>query len=205
MNKHQTHPLNLEYDYLVKILIIGDSGVGKSSIMLRYSDDQYIDQSIPTIGVDFKIRTINLDDKIYKLQIWDTAGQERFRTITSSYYRGAQGIIIVYDISNVDTFKNVKMWITECERYAATNVKIIIVGNKSDISENNRQVQYSTGLDFANCYGYKFLETSAKTGNTIDKTFRVIIDEIIQKHDLKSDKKKVNINGAPISQNKKCC
>merc|ERR1712006_60493 len=97
-----------EYDYLFKLLLIGDSGVGKSCLLLRFADDTYTESYISTIGVDFKIRTINLDGKCVKLQIWDTAGQERFRTITSSYYRGAHGIIVVYDVTDRETFNNVK-------------------------------------------------------------------------------------------------
>ena len=96
--------MNAEYDYLFKLLIIGDSGVGKSCLLLRFADGTYTDSYISTIGVDFKIHTVNLDGKIIKLQIWDTAGQERFRTITSSYYRGAHGIIVVYDVTDQDTF-----------------------------------------------------------------------------------------------------
>ncbi|WBY58514.1 ras-related protein Rab-1B [Plasmodium yoelii yoelii] len=110
--------MNDSYDSLFKILLIGDSGVGKSCLLLRFADDTYTDSYISTIGVDFKIKTIEIDDKIIKLQIWDTAGQERFRTITSSYYRGAQGIIIVYDVTDRDSFNNVKNWIIEIEKYA---------------------------------------------------------------------------------------
>ncbi|CAM0958698.1 unnamed protein product [Alopecurus aequalis] len=105
-----------EYDYLFKLLLIGDSSVGKSCLLLRFADDAYVDTYISTIGVDFKIRTVELDGKSVKLQIWDTAGQERFRTITSSYYRGAHGIIIVYDVTDMESFNNVKQWLSEIDR-----------------------------------------------------------------------------------------
>ncbi|XP_020531803.1 ras-related protein RIC1 isoform X2 [Amborella trichopoda] len=125
-----------EYDYLFKLLLIGDSAVGKSCLLLRFADDSYVDSYISTIGVDFKIRTVELDGKTVKLQIWDTAGQERFRTITSSYYRGAHGIIIVYDVTEMESFNNVKQWLNEIDRYASDNVSKLLVGNKCDLVEN---------------------------------------------------------------------
>merc|ERR1712159_656276 len=103
--------MNPEYDYLFKLLLIGDSGVGKSCLLFRFADDTYQESYISTIGVDFKIRTVELEGKTIKLQIWDTAGQERFRTITSSYYRGAHGIIVVYDVTDQESFNNVKTWL----------------------------------------------------------------------------------------------
>ena len=121
-------------DYLFKLLLIGDSGVGKSCLLLRFADDTYTESYISTIGVDFKIRTIELDKKTIKLQIWDTAGQERFRTITSSYYRGAHGIIVVYDCTDQDSFNNVKQWLEEIDRYACDNVNKLLVGNKCDLT-----------------------------------------------------------------------
>jgi len=121
-----------DYDYLFKLLLIGDSGVGKSCLLLRFTDDTYNDSYISTIGVDFKIRTIEIEGKVIKLQIWDTAGQERFRTITSSYYRGAHGIIVVYDVTDQVTFNNVKQWMQEIQRYACDTVNRLLVGNKVD-------------------------------------------------------------------------
>ncbi|XP_038992282.1 ras-related protein RABD2a-like isoform X2 [Hibiscus syriacus] len=135
--------MNAEYDYLFKLLLIGDSGVGKSCLLLRFSDDSYLESYISTIGVDFKIRTVEQDGKTLKLQIWDTAGQERFRTITSSYYRGAHGIIIVYDVTDQASFHNVKQWLNEINRYASGNVNKLLVGNKCDLTAK-KAVPYET-------------------------------------------------------------
>lgn len=134
---------SLYSDYLFKLLLIGDSGVGKSCLLLRFADDTYTESYISTIGVDFKIRTIDLDGKTIKLQIWDTAGQERFRTITSSYYRGAHGIIVVYDCTDQETFNNVKQWLEEIDRYACDNVNKLLVGNKCDV-HTKKVVDYTT-------------------------------------------------------------
>merc|ERR1719421_2186022 len=155
-----------DYDYLFILVLIGDSGVGKSCLLLRFADDKWTDSYISTIGVDFKIRTIELDQKTIKLQIWDTAGQERFRTISSTYYRGAHGIIVVYDITNRQSFDNVQRWLTEIDKYARENVNKLLVGNKSDLDESSdgklRQVPQEKGKSFAITIDVPFLETSAK-------------------------------------------
>ncbi|VAH56445.1 unnamed protein product [Triticum turgidum subsp. durum] len=157
-------------DYLFKLLLIGDSGVGKSCLLLRFADDSYLESYISTIGVDFKIRTVEQDGKTMKLQIWDTAGQERFRTITSSYYRGAHGIIIVYDVTDQDSFNNVKQWLNEIDRYASENVNKLLVGNKSDLTDK-RVVSYETAKAFADEIGIPFMETSAKNALNVEQAF----------------------------------
>lgn len=200
--------MNPEYDYLFKLLLIGDSGVGKSCLLLRFADDTYTESYISTIGVDFKIRTIELDGKTIKLQIWDTAGQERFRTITSSYYRGAHGIIVVYDVTDLDSFNNVKQWLHEIDRYACDNVNKLLVGNKCDMSAR-KVVDYNTAKEFAeqlgkwwsksslllaeislyyhlsltrfySCKttGIPFLETSARTSTNVEQAFLTMAAEI---------------------------
>ncbi|AYU79957.1 ras-related protein RAB1A [Leishmania donovani] len=162
--------MTAEYDYLFKLLLIGDSGVGKSCLLLRFADDSYTDSYISTIGVDFKIRTLNLESKVIKLQIWDTAGQERFRTITSSYYRGAHGIIIVYDTTDMESFNNVKTWLSEIEKYASENVNKILVGNKCDLV-TKKAVDTQMAKDFADSLGIPFLETSAKNSTNVEEAF----------------------------------
>ncbi|CAK9297287.1 unnamed protein product [Gordionus sp. m RMFG-2023] len=174
------HSLNPEYDYLFKLLLIGDSGVGKSCLLIRFADDTYTESYISTIGVDFKIRSIELDGKIIKLQIWDTAGQERFRTITSSYYRGAHGIIVVYDITDQESFNNVKQWLLEINRYASENVCKLIVGNKDDLT-GKRAVKDTDAKALADSLGIPFLETSAKNANNVEQAFITMASDIKRK------------------------
>jgi len=169
--------MNSEYDYLFKLLLIGDSGVGKSCLLLRFADDTYTESYISTIGVDFKIRTIQLDGKTIKLQIWDTAGQERFRTITSSYYRGAHGIIVVYDVTEAESFNNVKQWLHEIDRYASEGVNKLLVGNKSDLV-SKKQVETQTAKEMADSLSIPFLETSAKSATNVEQAFMTMASEI---------------------------
>jgi Ras-related protein Rab-1A len=159
-----------EHDYFFKILLIGDSGVGKSCLLLRFADDSWTETHISTIGVDFKIKTLEIDGKTVKLQIWDTAGQERFRTITSSYYRGAQGIILVYDCTDKESFNNVKQWMGEIDRYACENVNKLLVGNKCDLVDE-KTVDTNTAKEFAAGYDIPFIETSAKTAQNVEQCF----------------------------------
>ncbi|KAI4227780.1 MAG: hypothetical protein L6R36_002133 [Xanthoria steineri] len=149
------------YDYLFKLLLIGDSGVGKSCLLLRFADDTYTESYISTIGVDF----------------WDTAGQERFRTITSSYYRGAHGICVVYDVTDMDSFNNVKQWLQEIDRYATEGVNKLLVGNKSDMSDK-KVVDYTVAKEFADSLGIPFLETSAKNASNVEQAFLTMARQI---------------------------
>lgn len=167
-----------EYDYLFKLLLIGDSGVGKSCLLLRFADDNFTDSYISTIGVDFRFRTITIDKKTVKLQIWDTAGQERFRTITSAYYRGADGIIMVYDVTSAESFEHVEEWLSEVDRYANENTSKLLVGNKADLVDL-KQVQEETATRFAEKLGISFLETSAKTATNVDAAFLTMSKELI--------------------------
>ena len=242
--------MNSEYDYLFKLLLIGDSGVGKSCLLLRFADDTYTESYISTIGVDFKIRTIELEGKTIKLQIWDTAGaraasagppnrrgaargpgtppprppgpraarapapsrpprpprknapppasagQERFRTITSSYYRGAHGIIVVFDVTDQESFMNVKQWLHEIDRYACQNVKKLLVGNKCDLA-SKRAVPTEQAQEFADSLGIQYLETSAKNSTNVEKAFTTMAGQIrkwMQTQPTPAAQTKVNIS-----------
>ncbi|KAL2773988.1 ras-related protein Rab-1A isoform 1, partial [Daubentonia madagascariensis] len=167
-------------------------------------DDTYTESYISTIGVDFKIRTIELDGKTIKLQIWDTAGQERFRTITSSYYRGAHGIIVVYDVTDQESFNNVKQWLQEIDRYASENVNKLLVGNKCDLT-TKKVVDYTTAKEFADSLGIPFLETSAKNATNVEQSFMTMAAEIKKRMGPGAtaggaEKSNVKIQSTPVKQ-----
>lgn len=208
--------MNNEYDYLFKLLLIGDSGVGKSCLLLRFADDTYTPDYISTIGVDFKIRTIELDGKTIKLQIWDTAGQERFRTITSSYYRGAHGIIIVYDVTDQESFNNVKQWLQEIDRYATGGVMKLLVGNKADLSDK-KVVEYTVAKEYADSLEIPFLETSALSSTNVEQAFYTMARQIKAQmttnantagaNKANGSKSNVNLRGQSLTNNQSggCC
>jgi len=167
------------YDHLVKILLVGDSGVGKSSLLARFISDSFDEQS-PTVGVDFKLKHVDVDGTRLKLTVWDTAGQERFRTLTSSYYRGAHGVVFVYDVTSRESFENAReTWRKEVEMYGtiANSVKIVI-GNKID-REDERTVAREEGVAFAKEYGCLFLECSAKTKVRVAEAFDELVKGIL--------------------------
>lgn len=194
-----------DYEYIFKILLIGDSGVGKSSIVYRFTDNTYSDNFIATIGVDFKIKTMTLPcGATVKLQIWDTAGQERFQAITSAYYRNAVGLIIVYDITSHDSFQNVERWLQQVKRYARKDPVIALVGNKNDL-ETKRTVTKSQARQLATKLGITdFTECSAKNGGLIDDTFQLLATRIkISLNDQMENSKKGVVIGDGIDQSPK--
>lgn len=195
---------NDEYDILAKIVLVGDSGVGKSSILYRYCDDNFTESSLLTIGVDFKIRTINIDNKIIKYQIWDTAGQERFRTIIASYYRGADIIILTYDITNRESFKNIKIWLDEINHYASPNIIKILVGNKLDL-KIKREVSQFEAESYALSTDMTYIETSAKNSINTNNLFNDIGFKILDKKlNIKANTKS-EIKLSSVNIKKECC
>jgi len=170
--------MSKEYDYLYKLLLIGPAGCGKSCLLLKYTDNSFSTAYISTIGVDFKIKTENLGGKNVKMQIWDTAGQERFRTITSSYYRGANGMLVVFDITNAESFKEIDSFIDEGKKSGNDGVKMMLVGNCCD-KESQRQVTYQEAMDKANKYGISYMEASAANGNNVNQIFTTLAEMIM--------------------------
>ncbi|XP_062226085.1 ras-related protein Rab2BV-like [Phragmites australis] len=173
------HRVDNEYDYLFKIVLIGDSGVGKSNILSRFTRNEFCLESKSTIGVEFATRTLQIDGKTVKAQIWDTAGQERYRAITSAYYRGAVGALLVYDITKKPTFDNVQRWLRELRDHADVNIVVMMVGNKSDLN-HLRSVPEEDGQAFSEKEGLSFLETSALEAVNVETAFHTILSEIRQ-------------------------
>jgi len=160
----------MSYSYLFKYIIIGDTGVGKSCLLLQFTDKRFQPVHDLTIGVEFGARMVTIDNKHIKLQIWDTAGQESFRSITRSYYRGAAGALLVYDITRRDTFKHLSRWLDEARQHSQSNMVIMLIGNKNDL-EHRRAVSYEEGKAFAAEHGLIFMETSAKTAYNVEEAF----------------------------------
>jgi Ras-related protein Rab-11A len=180
-----------EYDYLFKVVLIGDSGVGKSNLLSRFTRNEFNLESKSTIGVEFATRSIQVDNKTIKAQIWDTAGQERYRAITSAYYRGAVGALLVYDIAKHVTYENVNRWLKELRDHADNNIVIMLVGNKSDL-RHLRAVPTEEAKQFAAENNLSFIETSALDASNVELAFQNILTEIYR---IVSNKALENNNG----------
>ncbi|KAF8068358.1 YPTV3 [Scenedesmus sp. PABB004] len=169
------------YDHLFKVLLVGDSAVGKSCLLMRFTADRFDDVTTSTIGVDFRVKYLTLDGKRVKLAVWDTAGQERFRTLTSSYYRGAQGVIFVYDVTRPESFENLeRIWMKEVDIYSNIEDAVkMVVANKVDL-ESERQVSKAAGHDFARNMGCLYVETSAKTNVAVQQAFEELVLKILE-------------------------
>ncbi|KAF9040592.1 ras family-domain-containing protein [Panaeolus papilionaceus] len=158
------------YDFLMKYIIIGEAGTGKSCLLHQFTHNSFKDHSQHTIGVEFSSRTVKLGEKRIKLQLWDTAGQERFRSVTRSYYRGAAGAVLVYDITNRDSFANLSRWLSDARALASPNLVVVLVGNKSD-REEDREVEWSEASRWAAENDVHFLEASSLTGENVEAPF----------------------------------
>ena len=202
------------YDFLFKLILIGDSSVGKSNILLKYLKGEFDQNSRATVGVEFVTKNIKIKNKKIKIQIWDTAGQERYRSITSAYYKGAKGAFIVYDITRKLTFDNIDKWVTDLKTNGDKNISIILIGNKSDL-EDKREVEKEEGIKKSEEYKIAFLETSALNGDNIDKAFNELLEQIYQNvcSDIEEGEsaevdKGVNLNDDKTDNNgimSKCC
>ncbi|CAI9734727.1 ras-related protein Rab-35 [Octopus vulgaris] len=195
-----------EYDHLFKLLIIGDSSVGKSCLLLRFAENTFSPSYITTIGVDFKIRTVECNGEKVKLQIWDTAGQERFRTITSTYYRGTHGVIIVYDVTSGESFANVKRWLHEIDQNCDL-VSRILVGNKCD-DEEKRVVLTEDAQRFANQMGILLFEASAKEDINVEELFLGITKQVLvnkKEQQRKVAEEGIHLTNKSVKPKKKCC
>ncbi|XP_010544112.1 PREDICTED: ras-related protein RABA2a [Tarenaya hassleriana] len=178
-----------EYDYLFKVVLIGDSGVGKSNLLSRFTRNEFCLESKSTIGVEFATRTLQVEGRTVKAQIWDTAGQERYRAITSAYYRGALGALLVYDVTKPTTFENVSRWLKELRDHADSNIVIMMIGNKTDL-KHLRAVATEDAESYAEKEGLSFIETSALEATNVEKAFQTILSEIyriISKKSISSD------------------
>ena len=187
---------------LYKILLLGDSTVGKTCFLLRYTDDTFLDMHMATIGLDYRLKTMILDDhKIVKIQLWDTAGQDKFRAITRNYYKGARGIILIYDVTNVKSYENIKKWINEIKEEISEKVSIVLVANKIDnIAE--RKISKEQGEKLANDYEVAFFETSAKTGEGVNESVLYLVQKIVE---TDPEVKKRGKNLKFKTKRKKCC
>ena len=191
-------------EFLYKILLLGDSSVGKTCFLMRYTDNTFQEIHMSTIGLDYKLKNVQLDDgKIVKIQIWDTAGQDRFRSITKNYYKGAHGIILIYDVTSRKTFENIKNWVSQIKEEVSNKVTIILVGNKID-DEPNRKVTTQEGENMAKECELDFFETSAKSGANIDSTFNELVKKTVEKYN-KVDDKGDKLNNKKSGNKKGCC
>ncbi|XP_067391502.1 ras-related protein Rab-3B isoform X3 [Emydura macquarii macquarii] len=193
------------FDYMFKLLIIGNSSVGKTSFLFRYVDDTFTPAFVSTVGIDFKVKTVYRNDKRVKLQIWDTAGQERYRTITTAYYRGAMGFILMYDITSEESFNAVQDWATQIKTYSWDNAQVILVGNKCDM-EDERIIPLEKGFDY--------FDASAKENINVRQVFERLVDIICEKmsENIDSDPSRgssgknmrLTDNPPPLQQNCPC-
>ena len=190
-------------EFIYKILLLGDSSVGKTCFLMRYTDNTFQDIHMSTIGLDYKLKNVQLENgKMVKIQVWDTAGQDRFRSITKNYYKGAHGIILIYDVTEQKSFDNVKNWMAQIKEEVSERVSIVLVGNKID-DEDNRKISTEQGESMAKDYEIMFFECSTKTGQNIDEIFNNLVKKVVENFSKSSD------SGQKLKNKKKkgkgCC
>ena len=200
-------------DYKIKIIVVGDSGVGKTNLINRFASDKFDTNSKATIGVEFVYKTLKINKEVIKVEVWDTAGQERYKAITSSYYKGAKGAIIVYDITNEDSFNNVESWMNEVTKKGKTDMQFLLVGNKKDLI-NDRKVTEQKGIDKAKELNMNLFEASALEKTNVNEAFNYLMKEIYlnirrEKNINTNNDEKIGQSGIALNTNKKnkkkCC
>ena len=192
MSSNNTNNVN-GYDMIFKIVLIGDTSVGKTNILSKYLTDEFDAKSKATVGVEFGVKNFKIENNIVKVQIWDTAGEERYRSITNAYYKGAKGSLLVYDITNKKSFENVEKWISDLKANADEDISMILLGNKTDL-EDKRVVSTEEGKNKAEFYNLTFMETSALNGNNIQEAFNELIMDVYKRnHELLENQAKFEI------------
>ena len=193
------------FDVKYKIMVLGESKVGKTSLIKRYTKDQFGGVYLTTVGMDFQDKIIEIEDKKVRLQVWDTAGQERFRNVTKSYFQSSHGLLVVYDITDKESFEKINFWIENIKNNAPENAKLILVGNKCDLA-NERKVTIEDGENKARNYNIKFFESSAKDGTNVNELFFYLANEIYQNDKTKEkDNKKTMQLDSKKKEKKGCC
>ncbi|CAC5393386.1 RAB15 [Mytilus coruscus] len=185
--------MSKRYDLLLRLLLVGETGVGKTCLLCKYINQDFISAHISTIGIDFKMKTLQIDDRIVKVQIWDTAGQERFESITKQFYRRAQGVLLVYDMSSRSSFEAIPKWLAYVEQFCKEDVSVMLLGNKCD-REDRRQVTTKEASQFAKDHGIMFSETSAKNSNNLEKAFLDMCTNIIESQEQQAAESRSSIS-----------
>ncbi|XP_053398775.1 uncharacterized protein LOC123543199 [Mercenaria mercenaria] len=183
--------ISKRYDHLLRLLLIGETGVGKTCLLCRFATDDFVESHISTIGIDFKMKTMDLDGKVVKVQVWDTAGQERFEAITKQFYRRAQGILLVFDICSRKSYEAIPKWLEHVKQFCKENVVVTLIGNKSD-KLDVRQVPFIEAQTFADDNDINFFEVSAKNKNNVDKPFRDMCRDILNVVEQEGEPEKEN-------------
>ncbi|CAF0712282.1 unnamed protein product [Brachionus calyciflorus] len=203
-----------QFDFLFRVIVIGDSGVGKTNLLLRFIKNEFEFETHPTIGIDFSTKTVHIDSQCIKAQIWDTAGQDRFRSISTAFYRGSVAALLVYDITNENTFKNLEKWMDDVRKYADPEIVITLVGNKCDM-ESARRVKLTAAKEFAEKNNMSFIETSAMDSINVEEAFMNVIKDVYYRYCISkkqgtipieiNERKKIKFDNVKIEDKKPCC